>query len=169
MRPSPAHPPAAPKAGLPAREAEPGSRPGGAQRGERTILPARWLPLFRPLGRGSAPPPGARSRELLRGARGRGWSGSGPPAPGHSLAPCLPGLPAARARPREGRPSSRDRGTRAAGPARGEPGAGAADGAADRMSVCPRAERPFVPAALFPSEGTAAGPGTETAPPFVCW
>lgn len=157
----------APRSDTPSRGAEgratcaPGSarEPAGWGAGECSILSGRSLPLFRPLGQ--AP----RHRPALAPGSRR-WTGSEPPATGNSVGRVLPTerdwLP-------EDQQSSRNDGTRTAGLARGEPGAGAAGVAADRVSVCSRAGCPFVASNLWFLRSGRSWSRTETAPPFVCW
>lgn len=182
MYPSCAHLYEAPKAGLPARDAAPVSRPGGAQ-GSAASSPARLLPLFLPLGGIRAAAWALAPRASRR--RGRAGLDSGA-TPSHLGGAARP----AQSRPPPTHPPCRrppvPRGTESwNGGVRGcslrawssgrrlwarqlEPAAGAAGSRrsdvclpARGMSICHRG-----PPALPRRQQLAAGP--ETAPPFVC-
>lgn len=118
-------------------------------------LPACRFPLFR-LGSAGSATTGPSPRKLLGGARDRGLQrGVATLPPGIPHVP-LPGHP---------RPAGKVRKTAAPGCWPGaRTGAGAGEGATDRMSLCQRAECPFVATALVPSEGTAAGPWDQGPP-----
>lgn len=144
--------------------------PAGFGAGERSILPGPPAPFVPPVRPGSALPPGRRSRELLQGARELLWTWErapstweGPPTESGAGIPRGP-RPSPPPTPSPGRmESSRDGGAQGCSLGAGGTGRGAGGdrgpgswsrrvgppGAEDPVSVCSRAECPFVTAALL--------------------
>ena len=161
MNPAPTHTPAAPKAGLPAREAAPRSGPGGEQGSERSILPASGSLCS---ARSAAP----HRRSALA-------PGSSSEAPGVGVAVGVATCPWEFPNTQSARPSSPgwqsspDRGPQATGPARGKP---APEPGVGRQIGCPSASLRNVHLSPRPSSllrGPQLVPGTKTTTRFVCW